>query len=79
VQDDEDPEAFSSAKALGDYLKIFPEAENDQGCRVFRYGPKCPTQLLMPLFEHFDFLRYSMFPYGFAGDFSIADRWGAAS
>lgn len=79
VQDGEDPEAFSSAKALRDYLKIFPEAENDQGCRVFRYGPKCQTQLLMPLFEHFDFPRYSMFPYGFAGEFSIANHWGAGS
>jgi len=79
VQDGEDRESFASAKALGDYLKIFPEAENGQGCRVFKYGPKCPTHLLMPLFEHFDFPRYSMFPYGFAGDSSIADHWGAGS
>lgn len=79
VQDGTEPESFASAKALGDYLKIFPEAENDQGCRVFKYGPNCLTHLLMPLFEHFDFPRYSMFPYGFAGDFSIADHWGAGS
>ena len=79
LHDGEDPQSFDSAKALADYLKIFPEADNDQGCRVFRYGPKCSTNLLMSLFEHFDFTRYSLFPYGFAGDFSTSDQWGAGS
>lgn len=79
VQDGGTPQLFASANDLATYLKVFPEADNDQGCRVFRYGPNCPTNLLMPLFEHFDFPRFSMFPYGFASDFSIADQWGAGS
>ena len=79
VQDGNTPQSFASAKALANYLKIFPEADNDQGCRVFKYGPSCPTNLLMPLFEHFDFPRFSTFPYGFAGDFSVADHWGTGS
>lgn len=79
VQDGEEPQSFVSPKTLGSYLKMFPEADNDQGCRIFKYGPNCPTNLLMPLFEHFDFSRFSMFPYGFASDYSIADHWGAGS
>ncbi|KAL9614083.1 MAG: hypothetical protein Q9167_001437 [Letrouitia subvulpina] len=79
VQDGEEPQSFISPKALASYLKMFPEADNDQGCRVFKYGPRCPTNLLMPLFEHFDFSRFSMFPYGFASDYSVADNWGAGS
>lgn len=79
VQDGEALQSFGSADALANYLTVFPEADNDQGCRAFSYGPNCPTNLLMPLFEHFDFPRFSMFPYGFADDFSIADHWGAGS
>lgn len=79
MQDGGEPQYFASASALASYLKIFPEADNDQGCRVLKYGPKCPSDLLMQLFEHFDFPRFSMFPYGFASDFSIADHWGAGS
>lgn len=79
VQDGEEPQSFISPKALASYLKMFPEADNDQGCRIFKYGPKCPTSLLMPLFEHFDFSRFSMFPYGFASDHAVADYWGAGS
>ena len=79
VQDGEEPKAFETAKALADYLKIFPEANNDQSCRVFKYGPKSPASLLMPLFEHFDFPRFSLFPYGFANDFCVVDHWGAGS
>ncbi|KAL9047008.1 MAG: hypothetical protein Q9214_000305 [Letrouitia sp. 1 TL-2023] len=79
VQDGEEPQSFISPKALASYLQMFPEADNDQGCRIFKYGPKCPTNLLMPLFEHFDFSRFSIFPYGFASDYSVADHWGAGS
>ena len=79
VQDGADPQSFTSSKALADYLRVFPEADNDQGCRVLKYGPNCPTSLLMPLFEHFDFPRFSMFPYGFAGDFSTENTWGTGS
>jgi hypothetical protein len=53
---------------------MFPEAENDQGCRLFSYGSKCPTPLLMTLFEHFDFPRYSLFPYGLLNDFVTTNR-----
>ena len=77
VQDGEDPQPFTSAKALASYINLFPEAENDQACRVFKYGPRCPPGLLMPLFKHFDFPRYSLFPYGFANDFSSPDPWKA--
>jgi hypothetical protein len=58
---------------------MFPEAENDQGCRLFMYGPKCPTPLLMTLFEHFDFPRYSLFPYGLFNDFAKTDKLDAGS
>jgi hypothetical protein len=77
VQDGEDPQSFTSAKALANYIKLFPEAENDQACRMFRYGPRCPPTLLMPLFEHLDFPRYSLFPYGLSNDFSLPDPWKA--
>ncbi|KAL8789822.1 MAG: hypothetical protein Q9195_006657 [Heterodermia aff. obscurata] len=70
VQDGEEPQSFSNAKLITSYLRLFPEAENDQGCRIFKYGPKCSSQLLLPLFEHFDFPRYALFPYGFANDFA---------
>ena len=70
VQDGEEPQSFSSAHLITSYLRLFPEAENDQGCRVFKYGPKCSSKLLLPLFEHFDFPRYALFPYGFANDFA---------
>ena len=73
VQDGEEPQTFSSAKLITSYLRLFPEAENDQGCRVFKYGPKCSSKLLLPLFQHFDFPRYALFPYGFANDF-VAER-----
>ena len=73
VQDGEEPKSFETAKALADYLY------NDQSCRVFKYNPKSPTSLLMPLFEHFDFPRFSLFPYGFANDFCVVDHWGAGS
>lgn len=79
VQDGEEPQYFTAADALASYLRVFPEADNDQGCRVLKYGPKCPTNLLMPLFEHFDFPRFSLFPYGFANNFSIANHWEAGS
>ena len=79
IQDGEVPQTFANGKALESYLRVFTEADNDQGCRVFKYGPECPTDLLMPLFEHFDFPRYSTFPYGLASDFSVADHWGAGS
>ena len=68
--DGEDPRSFTAAQALSTYIKLFPEAENDQGCRAFIYGPKCPSNLLLPLFEHLDYPRFSLFPYGFANDFS---------
>ena len=74
VHDGEDPLSFASNKELSNYIELFPEAENDQGCRVFRYGPKCSPNLLLPLFEHLDFPRFSLFPYGFANDFST-DRF----
>ena len=79
VQDGDAPKSIVSAANLADYLRIFTEAENDQGCRVFQYGPDCSTSLLMPLFEHFDFSRFSLFPYGFANNFSVTDHWGAGS
>lgn len=73
VQDGEEPQSFSSPKLITSYLRLFPEAENDQGCRIFKYGPKCSSKLLLPLFEHFEFPRYALFPYGFANDF-VAER-----
>lgn len=80
VQDGEEPQSFTSERALIKYLKLVPEAENDQGCRIFKYGPRCSAELLMPLFEHFDFSRFSMFPYGLNKDFSVNDDyWGAGS
>jgi hypothetical protein len=58
---------------------MFPEAENDQGCRLFMYGPKCPTTLLMTLFEHFDFPRFSLFPYGLLNDLPKTNKPDAGS
>ena len=77
VQDGEEPQPFSSAKLIATYLRLFPEAENDQGCRVFKYGPRCSSKLLLPLFEHFDFPRYALFPYGFANDFAAERKSNA--
>ncbi len=77
VQDGEDPQTFANGTALASYFKISTEADNDQGCRIFKYG--ISTDLLMPLFEHFDFPRYSMFPYGFASNFCVTDDWSAGS
>ena len=77
VQDGEEPQPFSSAKLIASYLSLFPEAENDQGCRVFKYGPRCSSKLLLPLFEHFDFPRYALFPYGFANDFVAEPKFNA--
>lgn len=79
IQDGDDPKSFAAAEALGCYTRMFPEAENDQGCRLFVYGPKCPTALLMTLFEHFDFPRYSLFPYGLFNDFAKTNKPDAGS
>ncbi|KAK7185141.1 hypothetical protein DPSP01_000745 [Paraphaeosphaeria sporulosa] len=79
IQDGDDPKSFFTAETLGRYTKMFPEAENDQGCRLFMYGPKCPTALLVTLFEHFDFPRYSLFPYGLFNDFSKTNKPDAGS
>jgi hypothetical protein len=77
IQDGDDPKSFDNAETLNRYTKMFPEAENDQGCRLFMYGPKCPDTLLMALFEHFDFSRYSLFPYGLMDDFAITSKTDA--
>ncbi|CAI6303043.1 unnamed protein product [Periconia digitata] len=74
VQDGEDPKPFANAETLSRYTRMFPEAENDQGCRLFMYGPKCPTPLLLTLFHHFDFPRYSLFPYGLYNDFTMTTK-----
>ncbi|QLI67461.1 uncharacterized protein G6M90_00g052210, partial [Metarhizium brunneum] len=79
VQDSGASNSFLNADALAAYLRLFPEADNDQGCRVFRYGPSCATALLMPLFEHLDFSRFSQFPYGLSGNFPVTDQWGSGS
>lgn len=79
IQDGDDPKSFSTAETLQRYTRMFPEAENDQGCRLFMYGPKCTTTLLVTLFEHFDFPRYSMFPYGLFNDFSKTNNPNAGS
>lgn len=79
VSDGADSQSFTSAPEMGRYLRLFPEADNDQGCRMIKYGSQCATDLLMELFGHFEFSRYSSFPYGFAGDFSFNDSWGSGS
>lgn len=79
VQDGSASNSFLDADALAEYLRLFPGADNDQGCRVFRYGPACATALLMPLFERLDFSRFSQFPYGLSGNFPVADQWGSGS
>ena len=77
VYEGEEPHSFTSAKALANYIRLFPEAENDQACRAFKYGSNCSPSLLMPLLEHFDFPRYSLFPYGLANDYWTPDPWKA--
>lgn len=79
VQDGSTSNSFSTADALARYLRMYPEAANDQGCRAFRYGPNCPTRLLMPLFEHLDFSRFSQYPYGLLGNKVVSDAWGSGS
>lgn len=79
VQDGSTSNSFSTADALARYLRMYPEAVNDQGCRAFRYGPSCPTRLLMPLFEHLDFSRFSQYPYGLLGNNVVSDVWGSGS
>lgn len=79
IQDGDDPKSFTTAEALSRYTRMFPEAENDQGCRMFMYGPKYSTALLVTLFEHFDFPRYSLFPYGLFNDFAKTDKPDAGS
>lgn len=79
VQDGSTSNSFSTADALARYLRMYPEAANDQGCRAFRYGPNCPTRLLMPLFEHLDFSRFSQYPYGLLGNEVVSDAWGSGS
>jgi hypothetical protein len=79
VQDGSTSNSFSTADALTRYLHMYPEAVNDQGCRAFRYGPNCPTRLLMPLFEHLDFSRFSQYPYGLLGNNAVSDAWGSGS
>jgi hypothetical protein len=48
-------------------MRQYPEAENDQACRLFKYTPKCPSTLLMTMFSNFDFTHFSMFPFGLTG------------
>lgn len=79
VQDGSLKSAFVTADDLRKYLQLYPEADNDHGCRVFRYGPGCSTKLLMPLFERLDFARFSQYPYGLLGNSSISDAWGSGS
>ena len=69
VNDGENAQSFNSSTSIEQYFRLFPEAENDQACRAIRYGSGCTQKLLLPLFEHFDYSRYSLFPYGFANDF----------
>jgi hypothetical protein len=69
---------FVEPDAFAQYLRHFPEANDDQSCRVFRYGPECATSLLMPLLERLDFSRFSQFPYAVSGNFSVKDEWTGA-
>jgi hypothetical protein len=64
VFDGSDPASFRDATSLTSYTQQYPEAENDQACRLFKYTPKCPPSLLMVVLSTFDFTRFSMFPFG---------------
>jgi hypothetical protein len=67
VIDGQDPVKFYTSENFDFYMKQYPEAENDQACRLFKYTPKCSPGLLMTLFSNFDFSRFSMFPFGLIG------------
>lgn len=71
VFDGPDPTKFSDSQKLSSYMQQYPEAENDQACRLFKYTPKCPPTLLMTVLSTFDFTRFSMFPFGLAGKDSV--------
>ena len=77
--DGEETQILENPSFLSRYLDLFPEAENDQACRVFGYGPNCSTKLMMALFQHYDYPRYSLFPYGLKGDFTLADQFKSGS
>ena len=79
IVDGEETQFIETARPLKHYLDLYPEAENDQACRLFAYGPNCPTELLMALFQHYDFPRFSLFPYALKGDFSIPDQFRSGS
>src|SRR6266536_1437579 len=64
VLDGEEPLRLSTLEELSSYLGQYPEAENDQACRLFSYTSRCPKMLLMALFSNFDFALFSMFPFG---------------
>jgi hypothetical protein len=65
------PKIFKEGEEFRTYLREFPEAENDTASRLFRYTSSCPANLMVALFEKYDFARFSLTPRGMSGDAGI--------
>jgi hypothetical protein len=77
VLDGEEPLRLSTVQELSSYIGQYPEAENDQACRLFTYTSRCPKLLLMALFSNFDFTLFSMFPFGLTSQQTVARTWAS--
>ena len=64
VDEGEGLRTFTEETDFRRYLEQFPEAENDQGIRLFKYGPTSPANLLLLLFSKFNFNRFSLIARG---------------
>ena len=77
VLDGEEPLRLSTLQELSSYIGQYPEAENDQACRLFTYTSRCPKLLLVALFSNFDFALFSMFPFGLTSQQPVARTWAS--
>lgn len=56
------PRRFDDEEQLRDYLRQYPESENDTASGLFKYTPSCPSHLMVALFENFNFAQFSLVP-----------------
>ena len=75
VHDGASSNSFLDRMQLTKYLRLYPEADNDQGCRAFRYGTNTSSALLIPLFERLNVSQFSVFPYGISGSFPKSESF----
>jgi hypothetical protein len=64
----ETPQSFSDEDDFKTYIRQYPESENHFASRLFRYTSGCPSDLMVALFDKFEFNRFSMIPKGASAD-----------